>query len=358
MKANKVNLLAKAGTDPGEKRGKPWPQHSRGRLCHTILASAGQATASALLATMLFVFPAYGQNTVPAATHTSGQDGGKPPEPSGFVIYRPVPVEAPAMCDFGPSVSSGGAAEAQAALLDRSGPQMPSFFSMSAFSVMGFVKGSWPVVFDYLLEQDSLLIVVVAPEGREPLIYRLDGKKGHWQSRLTIPAQVGENSLVAQYAIHALDETVGQIGASHLHVHGIAAGPKAVGSIGIDQVTFAPAAIHPALGEKAHYTFHSIRDFKHIDIDFVRIGVTKDRQIIAGRVDSKSMGGISRDEQKEGEWDGKDRVDSKSLQGYPPQLQEWLSAPKGQHLVQVRAWWGVKDGDWALALSEDSVTVE
>jgi len=259
------------------------------------------------------------------------------------------------MCDLGPSIPSGGEAEARATLIDQNGPQLPTVSTMSAFSVRGFVKGNWPVVFDYLLEKDSLLIVVIAPEGREPLIYHLNGKKGHWQSRLTVPAQVGETSLVAQYAIDALDENIGQVGPSHLHVHGIAAGPKAVGSIGIDQVTFSPATIHAALHEKARYGFHSISDFPRVDVDFIRLGMTQDHQIIAARVDGKTMGSISRNEERNGDWDGKSRVDRDK---FSPQFRQWLGAPAGQHLIQVRAWYGRNNGDWAIAMSEDLVTVE
>jgi hypothetical protein len=229
---------------------------------------------------------------------------------------------------------------------------------MSAFSVMGFVKGSWPVVFDYLLERDSMIIVVIAPEGATPFIYRLKGTKGHWQARIAIPDTLGNNPLVAEYAITSFDDNLGQLAPSHFHIHGIAAGPKAVGSIGIDQVTFGPAAIHPAQGEKAHYTFHSISDFKHVDVDFVRIALSKDGQIVAGRVGGKSFGSMSRNEQKNGEWTGKIEIDPDSLKCHSADVQQWLSAPGGQHLVQVRAWWGEKDGDWATALSEDFVTVK
>jgi hypothetical protein len=303
------------------------------------------------LGALLFLSPAYAQTDTAITNHSSAQGNTVPREPQ-IIVDRLI---VPAMCDFGPSVPSGGEAEARAALIDHSGPQLPAVFSMSAFSVTGFVKGSWPVVFDYQLEQDSLLIVVIAPEGREPLVYRLNGKKGHWQSRLSIPAQVGGTSLVAQYAIRALDENIGQISPSHLHVHGIAAGPKAVGSIGIDQVTFSPGTIHTALQEKARYGFHSISDFTRVDVDFIRLGMTQDHQIIAARVDGKTMGSISRNEERNGDWDGKTRVDRDK---FSPQFRQWLGAPAGQHLIQVRAWYGRNNGDWAIAMSEDLVTVE
>jgi len=277
-------------------------------------------------------------------------------EPTQTIIYHS-PVMMPSMCGFGSLPSGGGAAEARAHLLDKEGPQLPRVFNMSAFSVMGFVKGNWPVVFDYQLERDSLLIVVIAPEGMEPIIYRLNGKAGHWQNRLSVPAGVGTNSVVAEYTLRSLDDGVGQLGPAHLHVHGVAAGPKAVGSIGIDQVTFSPAEIRPARGERAHYTFHSISDFKNVEVNFVRVA-NDHGQIIAARVGKKSAGSIAKNEAKNGDWDGKSDGGGKDVEAYPLELQQWLKSGTGQHLVQVRAWYGAKDGDWATALSEEFVTVE
>jgi hypothetical protein len=278
------------------------------------------------------------------------------PEPTQTTVYR-YPGATPSMCGLGSMASGGDASEARAHLLDKDGPQLPPVFSMSSFSVMGFVKGNWPVVFDYQLERDSLLIVVIAPEGQEPIIYRLNGKAGHWQNRLSVPAAVGTNSVVAEYTLQSLDDGLGQLGPAHLHVHGVAAGPKAVGSIGIDQVTFSPAEIHPAHGERAHYMFHSISDFKNVEVNFVRIA-NDHGQIIAARIGKKSAGSIAKNEAKNGDWDGKSDGGGKDAQAYPPELQQWLRSPTGQHLVQVRAWYGAKDGDWATALSEQFVTVE
>ncbi len=72
-----------------------------------------------------------------------------------------------------------GSSEARAELLDRHGPQLPAVFGLSSLAIMGFSRGSWPVAIDYALEQDSLLLVVISPEGETPIIYRLEGKKGH-----------------------------------------------------------------------------------------------------------------------------------------------------------------------------------
>ena len=317
-----------------------------------------------LLATFFLATPLPAQNTlmysrqtgalqIAAPQHQSGQTSG---EPTQVLVYQPPPTSFAPFCEGGGS-GPAGASEARSDLLDKKGPQLPGVFNMSNFYIMGFAKGSWPVVVDYFLEQDSLLIVVVAPEGMVPAIYHLDGKKGHWQSRISLPVSIGPKPVVAHYAIRALDDNIGQVSTSHLHIHGIAAGEKAVGSIGIDQVSFSPAAIHVAMGEQARYMFHSKMDFKNVDVDFVRLAVYQG-QIIAARVGGKSMGSVNKNDQKTGNWDGKSDGGGKYAQSYPPELRNWLKAPQGQHLVQVRAWWGAKDGDWATALSDDFVTVE
>jgi len=168
---------------------------------------------------------------------------------------------------------------------------------------------------------------------------------------------VGSTSVVAQYLLQSVDDNVGQVGPAHLHVHGIAAGPKAVGSIGIDQVSFAPDMIRMKLHERAHYTFHSISDFKNVEVNFVRIA-NNHGEIIAARVARKGEGSIAKNEQKVGDWDGKIEASAKDIEGFPPDVQQWLKSATGQHLLQVRAWYGAKDGDWATALSDNFVTVE
>lgn len=326
------------------------------------IAMRGACRAAArTFALLLFVsLSAMGQEKAPPhglTGFTSQATDRRGTEPTQTIIYRPFYL--PSACDLGPGLPASGASEARATLLDRRGPQLPPVFNMSAFSAMGFSKGNWPVVVDYFLEQDSLLIFVVAPEGSEPIIYRVDGKKGHWQGRLTLPQDLGDQPRVAHYVIRSLEENVGLVRSSHVHIHGIAAGPQAVGSIGIDQVSFGPAKIRPARGEKAHYTFHSISDFKNVEVEFVRLANSGNGQIVAGRVGGKPMGSISRNAQKDGDWDGKSDGGGKAAKNYRPEVQQWLRGSQGLHLVAVRAWWGVRDGgDWVTALSDEYVAVE
>jgi hypothetical protein len=251
-----------------------------------------------------------------------------------------------------------GESEARSELLDKQGPQLPSLFSMSSFSVMGFSRGNWPVAIDYVLEQDSLLLVIIAPEGEKPLIYRLDGKKGHWLSKIQIPAAVGDQLRVSQYLVQTLDDSLGQVSPAHVHMHGIAAGPRAVGSIGIDQVNFTPTSIHPSQHQKAQFSYHSISDFDDTEVSFIRLAKSSNGEIVAAAVGSKPMGSIAQNHTKNGDWDGSTKP-ADIVRNYPAQIQQWLLAPNGQHVLQVRAWLRKNHGgDFVTALSETIVAVE
>lgn len=318
-----------------------------------------------LLASLLIVLPAaeffelpvraqYNSTYVRAPSRDGQTTGGG--EPTRIIAIPQFPVFS--SCSFGPQGMPLGSSEARAELLDRHGPQLPPVFGLSSLAVMGFSRGSWPVAIDYVLEQDSLLLVVISPEGETPLIYRLEGKKGHWVTKLQIPASTGTELRVSQYLVQTLDDSVGRIMPSHIHIHGIAAGPKAVGSIGIDQVNFAPSSIHLVQHQKAQFTYHSISDFDDTEVSFVRLAKASSGEILAAAVNQRAMGSIAQNHVKNGDWDGSIKTDD-LVKNFGPELKQWLAAPTGEHILQVRAWRS-KDhgGDFVTALSETIVQVE
>jgi hypothetical protein len=290
--------------------------------------------------------------TIPSRDQqTTGNSGGG--EPTRIITVPQFPVFSDC-----PSGALKGSSEARSDLLDKQGPQLTPLFSMSSLAVMGFSRGNWPVAIDYVLEQDSLLLVVISPEGEKPLIYRLEGKKGHWVTKIQIPPVVGDQLRVSQYLVQTLDDSVGQVSPSHVHIHGIAAGPKAVGSIGIDQVNFAPGSIRLAQHQKAQFSYHSISDFDDTEVSFVRVAKSNTGEIVAAGVGSKSMGSIAQNHVKNGDWDGSIKTGD-FVKDFSPELQQWLLAPHGQHVLEVRAWLRKNHGgDFVTALSETIVAVE
>ena len=336
-----------------EQPSEPASHRHSTRISSSLLCS--------LLLTLLVAVPfaaqtmtGYGKTTTTPSRdqQTTGNTGGG--EPTRIIA---VP-QFPSFSDC-PSGAPKGSSEARSDLLDKQGPQLTPLFSMSSLAVMGFSRGNWPVAIDYVLEQDSLLLVVISPEGEKPLIYRLEGRKGHWVTKMQIPPTVGDQLRVSQYLVQTLDDSVGQqVSPSHIHIHGIAAGPRAVGSIGIDQVIFAPGSIRLAQHQKAQFSYHSISDFDDTEVSFVRLAKINTGEIVAAAVGSKSMGSIAQDHVKNGDWDGSIKT-GEAVKAFSPELQQWLLAPHGQHVLQVRAWLRKNHGgDFVTAMSETIVAVE
>ncbi|MBV9082510.1 MAG: hypothetical protein JOZ62_07545, partial [Acidobacteriaceae bacterium] len=126
------------------------------------------------------------------------------------------------------------------------GPQCPLLYSMSSLSVLGFVQGSWPMVLDYELREPGIYLVTVSVEGQDPFQYLLDGSTvGHRQTIFSLPPRLGPKPVVANCTLSALSGTPGEVRHRYVRVFGWGCGPRAVGSVAIDQVRFSPPSVHP-----------------------------------------------------------------------------------------------------------------
>jgi len=157
------------------------------------------------------------------------------------------------------------------------------------------------------------------------------------------PELFGDELRPAVIAATATDSE-GQKTQSGFAVYALGAGPRAVGSVAVDQVKFGPATIRTANKQTALYRFYSHSDFSNTSVEFWKIGgetagtkhfFVDDRRIEGGIQRSQWVGVNERRE-----WDGKKKG-------------ETISA--GRHKVQVRAW--DRAGDWVTAWSDDVVMV-
>lgn len=244
--------------------------------------------------------------------------------------------------------------------LARDGPQFADTYNMSHLAVHGFVKGGWPMLVDYQPEPGSRVWVEVSAPGRRTFTRQLVADSP--ERRLAIfqlPDDLGGEPQAGSFVVRAtrnakrsgsfLDE-VQQPGddPAPLRIFAIGAGPRAVGSVAIDQVQFGPPAIKVKQSERAAYSFHSRSNFDRVAVDVGRIG-RKDGIIGVERVKSERMEtGIGRDR-----WIGKEEPgktwDGKNGEG---------AVSRGEHLLMVRAWVGsVSEGDWVAAQSDRTVAV-
>lgn len=229
-----------------------------------------------------------------------------------------------------------------AKLLSDHGPQTTDLFSMSVFSVVGFVKGNWPMALDYELREPGIYLLTVSVEGFPPFDYLLDGTKaGHFQQILTLPARFGPDTRPATCTLRALSSTPGEIRPLYFRVFGWACGNRAVGSIAIDQVRFTPAEVRPREKQMAVFGFHSHADFEKVTAEFERVALI-DGNIVAKVEDRQKIDDPVRinTEISDKRWDPK-------------------KASVGQHLLQIRAWYSLNHGgDWVIAWSPQIVRVE
>jgi hypothetical protein len=281
----------------------------------------------------------------PPPPRGSTSDGPSTPQPtrpsSPVVIVR----ESPRWDPFPPPQRSCEAPKPEK-ILSKEGPQFAPLYSMSTLSFEAFVKGDWPLVIDFEPLETSIILFSITTDGAEPFTYQLDGSRlGRRQQLIRIPGRLGLKPTVARYSLSAFSPGLGEQKPARFVIYGFAAGDKAVGSIGIDQVKFAPGSIRPRMKEKANYDFHSLFDFSKVSAEFLVIGLhPQTKEIISKLVRTESIsGGISRNKWVSKDWDGKNDKGAVST---------------GHHQVHIRAWRSLESGgDWASAWSPEVVKV-
>jgi hypothetical protein len=224
---------------------------------------------------------------------------------------------------------------------------LPDEFKMSSMALMGLVQGNWPMVIDFEPGRAGEVQLYINARGAQE-IFSLplnSGQTGRRLVVLTLPPELGPEPQPAAIALIATDGTSNKT-LIPLQVYAIGAGPRAVGSVSIDQILFSPDTIHVSKGEKALYRFYSHSDFDNLSVEFVKV----DRNSLEGDrrlVDAvKFPGGVRRDS-----WIGKAPDGRRDWSGFTEQNQ----MSEGDHKLRVRVWH--QEGDWTAVWSERMVTV-
>jgi hypothetical protein len=229
------------------------------------------------------------------------------------------------------------------------GPIIATAFNMSAFAVRGFVRGNWPLLIDFQQRSEGLAKLQISARD-VPEIFEFDLTSACPPPRRCLitmrlpPELFGDQLRPAVIAATATDAK-GNATQPEFNVYALGAGPRAVGSVAIDQVTFGPSAISVAAQQSALYRFFSHSDFSNASVEFWKVEDAVDGSRMFLVDDRRVDGGVRKNQwvgmNERRSWDGRER--------------EQRVSP-GRHKVQVRAWDRV--GDWVTALSNDVVTVE
>lgn len=219
--------------------------------------------------------------------------------------------------------------------LSREGPQFPATFKPNDFQFRAFVKGGWPLFLDYELAQPGTITVAVLVEGFPPLVYEFRGMSvGRHEEYIKLPDILGGLG-VGSYAVRAVTDAPPADEPEAFVLRSFTAGDRAVGSSGLDRVTFTPRDVQLVSDQPCTtvaYSFRALRPFSG--------GAEADIRLTDGgssvRAASQSYAGLGAGETVNGSWDCR-------RDGRPSM---------GSHRLWVKAWFTSADsGSFGLANS-------
>mgnify|MGYP001391923546 CR=1 FL=1 len=232
--------------------------------------------------------------------------------------------------------------------LSDGGPRFQEVFSLACVPVHGFVRGGWPLVIDYQAEEGTAVSVEIHVADRDPVVLPLPGGGERHLQKLELPRSLGDKLSPALFLVRAVRDQPGTPALGRLRTYGLGAGPRAVGSVAIDQVEFHPGELRLGRKDTANYSFHSRSDFNRAAAEILRLDDRNgDLQVRLAR-SIPIAGGLAA-----GTWVGREQP--QTWDGTDGHRQVSL----GPHLMQVRAWLSAQDGgDWVSAWSSGTVHVK
>ena len=224
------------------------------------------------------------------------------------------------------------------------GPELPDSYPDGSFAVRGFTRDGWPVVVDFAPQPGTvtqLEVTVAASDGptKRTIILDPDGSRGRQLVKVEMPAggtpvATPATYLISSMPIAALDtDRPAAVRAAPLQVFGIGGGPRAVGSVTIEQLAFSRASVGARFSYVAKSEFSQVRAEVQ---QFRRAGAKSEIvPIFDARKSNLSVG------RQTGDWPG-------TAAGSPGQS-------RGMHRLQVTGWFTTDDRSWVAALAPDLV---
>ncbi len=223
----------------------------------------------------------------------------------------------------------------------ENGPHVAEIRPYGHFAVYGFVRNYWPVVIDYDSNPDSVTWLTVTVGGRE-WVRRLES--GRQFVKFTYEGGQAPESAGALFVVHS--ETRSASGPGRplpVDVTGFGCGPRAVGSVAINNLRFA-ASGRQLGGDFARFGYRTTSAFNKVRMEILRYSLDTrgDRPLITvSTVAQYGAGPLAPGDFGPRMWDGRD------LKSHRPS--------RGTHRLQVRGWELDGDESWVSAISPDDV---
>jgi hypothetical protein len=224
------------------------------------------------------------------------------------------------------------------------GPELPDSYPDGSFSVRGFTRDGWPVVVDFAPQPGTvtqLEVTVATSQGstKRTIVLDPDGSHGRQLVKVEMPAggtpvATPATYLISSVPIASLDtDRPAAVRAAPLQVFGIGGGPRAVGSVAIEQLAFSRASVG------ARFSYVAKSEFSQARAEVQQFRRSGDRSEIVAIFDlRKSNLSVGR---QTGDWPG-------TASGSP-------APSRGVHRLQVTGWFTTDDRSWVAALAPDLV---
>jgi hypothetical protein len=281
-----------------------------------------------------------GARNTPGSGDTSGNSGPSKPQPGavGGGAAWPIGIGVGATAGATLWAVTEPVARQIEEVLSRDGPQFPPSLRMSNFRVTGFAKGGWPVVVDYAAEPGAYVVLTVitqdAPAAEAVLAVPEAGRR---LQLLRLPTEFGTTLKSASFSIDATASATDST-PRYLRIYGFGVGPKAVGSVAIDNLVFGPQTVTAAQPD-ANFGFHAHTDFDKMKAEFMQVEFVNN-SLEAQLFDNANIKGrVPSDTNVNEQWSAK-------------------KAKAGPIQFRMRGWMTVRGnegGDWVSAFSPDLV---
>jgi hypothetical protein len=225
----------------------------------------------------------------------------------------------------------------------RDGPQIPEEHALGTLTAYGFVRNNWPVVLDYETAEgaDTTLTITV---GERDWSIALPG--GRQQVKLRYEGNAAQRSTPALFVLRSsVWRSDGTEVPQDITLMGLGCGPRAVGSVAINNLSFQPSARR--LGEDyARFGYAATSPFNRVGLEILRYeGRREGRSTVITVTPVSVFQERSRPRGIYGPrvWDG---VDQTAQRG-----------SRGLHRLRVRGWETDGDESWVAAISRDVVEI-
>lgn len=154
--------------------------------------------------------------------------------------------------------------------LDANGPRFPNRQALGRFQVQGYAAAGWPFAVDLQTVPGAVTWLELRYKGgNKPLRVDIPPGPERRMAVLTLPGPRKPGVGIARYSIHSAIPDGDRMIYQPLRIHGIGAGPYAVGSLYLSVGGFSPGRI--AVPSQARYTVRSARIFPRAKLEVLQL---------------------------------------------------------------------------------------